>query len=161
MLSPTPYIMYTSDAPEPPPPSKLSPYAEDNVIQNIQLSYNAAFMAARTIRAASANDDFKCERKTASNYTKEKLLSVARTIHDDVVVLGRVIRYVPEVTVLGLKLTRAGFARQSEANRGKGIGVLRSLRRFRSIPWRHKRQLFKSLIWPVLEYPAVSLHAGS
>ena len=70
----------------------------------MQPSYNAALLAARTIRAASAHHDYEYERKTASNYTKEKLHSVARKTHDDVVVRGRVIKRVPEVLLSSFSL---------------------------------------------------------
>ena len=118
-------------------------------------------LAARTIRAAAALDTYEYERKTATNHEKEKLLSVARRKVAEVTVGGRVYQYAEEATVLGLKLSRCGFSRQTVANRGKGYGVLKRLKRFKKLPRRHKLQLYKQCIRPVLEYPAVPLHAGT
>ena len=160
VLSPTLYISYVSDTPQPPPPSKLSSYCDDNITQNIEPTGNARRLAARTIRSTAAHDNYEEERKVTSNHGKSYLLSVARSAPAGVVVGGRRYRYVTEVRALGLHLTRCGFSRQVTLNRGKAFGTLRTLRRLRSIPWRHKLQLYKSLVRPVLEYPAVPLHTA-
>ena len=159
-LSPTLYISYTADSPEPQPPSKLSSYADDNINQHIEPSGNAIRLAVRTIRSTAAHDTYEEERKISTNHGKNRLLSVARSAPAPVVVGGRPYPYVEEVKALGLRLTRCGFAPQVRHNRGKAYGTLNALRRFRTIPWRHKLQLYKSLIRPVLEYPAVPLHTA-
>ena len=66
-----------------------------------------------------------------------------------------------EVRALGLRLNRCGFYPQIDHNRGKAIGVLRTLYRFRDIPARYKLQLYKTVVRPLLEYPAVPLHLAS
>ena len=161
VLSPTLYISYCSDQPVPQLPSHLSSYADDNVLQNVQPSPNRALLAIRTIRSTAAQDDYETDRKISTNHTKEYLLSVARREPAPVVVRGRAYAHAREVTVLGLRLTRCGCHPQITHNKGKANGVLRTLRRFRSMNWRHKLQLYKSLVRPVLEYPAIPLHTAT
>ena len=161
VLSPSLYISYTADMPVPQPPSKNSSYADDNITQSIQPSNNRAGLAIRTIRSIADQDQYYVERKTQINLDKDKLLSVARREPAPVVVGGKLYPFVREVTILGLRLTRVGFHPQVKHNRGKALGVLSTLRRFKSLPWQHKLQLYKALIRPVLEYPAVPLHAAS
>ena len=161
VLSPSLYVSYVSDIPEPQPPSKLSSYADDNILQNVQPSDSRRRLAVRTIRAAGTLNNYEAERYISTNHDKEFLLSVARISPSRVIVHGRVYPFVRVVTILGLRLGRCGFTAQVTHNRGKAYGVLSTLKRFRTLPWRHKLQLYKTLVRPVLEYPAVPLHAGS
>ena len=161
VLSPSLYISATADTPEPPPPSKLSSYADDVILQGIQPSDSSRLLAARTVRAASVQDQYEAERCTLTNHDKDKFLSVARTCPAPVVVGGRVYPYTDEITILGLRLNRCGMVPQVVYNRGKAQGVLNTLNRFYSLPWRQKLHLYKALVLPVLTYPAVPLHVAS
>ena len=161
VLSPILYIAYTSDTPEPEPPSKLSSFADDNLLQNMAPNHNRYFLVARTVRATAAQDDYEFERKISTNHTKDSMLSVARRAPGEVIVRGRQHQYSAEVKCLGLRMNSHGFKPQVRYNCRKASAALGKLKRFRAIPWKHKRRLYTAFVRPVLEYPSVPLHAGT
>ena len=161
VLSPVLYILYTADTPVPRPPSKVSSYADDNIQLAIEHNPSRNLLALRTARDYNQLNGYESQNKISTNLGKTKLLPVARTAPAPVHTDDGVIERAHEVRALGLRLNSRGFSPQVEYNRGKGIGALRSLWRFRHIPARFKLRLYKTLVRPLLEYPAVPLHLCS
>ena len=161
MLSPTLYITYTSDIPLPNPPSKLSSFADDNIQQSISQSPRPRVLALRTSREVRGVNAYERRKKLSSNPRKTYMLSVARTKPKAVYNNGRRLPHSSQIKILGLRLSRCGYAPQVTHNIQKARGVIATLRRFRMVPWRIKLKLYKTLVRPVLEYPAIPLHLAT
>lgn len=161
VLSPVLYILYTADTPVPRLPSKISSYADDNIQLSIEHNPSKNLLARRTERDYAQLNRFESQNKINTNLGKTKLLPVARYAPAPVNTDDGVLPVAREVRALGLRLNRCGFYPQIDHNRGKAIGVLRTLYRFRDIPARYKLQLYKTVVRPLLEYPAVPLHLAS
>lgn len=161
VLSPLLYVLYTADTPIPRPPSKLSSYADDNIQMCIEHNPSKNLLAARTARDYLQLNRYERLVKVSTNLDKTELLPVGTRVPIPVIVNDQEIPRHNEVRALGLRLSRTGFTPQVEHNRSKSLGVLRTLWRFREIPLRYKLQLYKSLVRPILEYPAVPLHLAT
>ena len=68
--------------------------------------------------------------------------------------------YAREGKLLGLRMTTHGFSRQVTHNRNRAGATLGKLRRFSAFRSRIKLHLYKTLVRPLLEYPAVPLHVA-
>ena len=163
VLSPTLYILYTSDTPVPPPPSKVHSYADDNIGLSIDPGYNPRYLARRSAREAHVQNVYEAERKISSNTRKTKAIGVAKRVAEPIILPdGSVLQHAENGgKALGLRLNRTGFAPQIKHNRARALRALKPLWRFRTIPAKAKLRLYKSLIRPILEYPPVPLHLAT
>ena len=158
-LSPTLFILYTSDTPPPDPVARTThlAYADDHNQLVFHQFRGKRALAATTGRAAEARNQYERERKIKNQLAKMKVIAPRRRGPSPLTIDGVQMRYSHAGNLLGLRLNLWGIAPQVKHIAGKARRNLSKLRRFSSLPTSCKLRLYKALIRPILEYPAVAL----
>ena len=162
-LSPTLFILYTSDTPPPDPRTHSTHYAfADDHLQIVTQAFRfPQAMARNTGRAAEVRNRYERQRKIRNHLDKLRIVTPRRRVPAPLVIDGRRIRYSQECCHLGLRMTLQGIKSQIVHLKAKADRNLNKLRRFRDLPADTKVYLYKVLIRPILEYPAVALVTAS
>ena len=162
-LSPTLFVLFTADTPPPNPRTHSThfAYADDHNQLITQMTRFPGALARNTSRASEARSSYERDRKIKNQIAKMKTVTPRRTAPAPLVIDGQVVRYTQSGNLLGLRLTNRGITPQITHLAGKGRRQLLKLRRFSGLPAQTKLKLFKSILRPILEYPAVVLCAAS
>lgn len=160
-LSPTLYLLYTSDIPEPTPYSEHIMFADDITQLVIYPGKSTEIMANHTARAIENINVFENKWKIETNLNKFKVIPLAKRVTSPLIVDGDLMEYNTQGTVLGLKITSTGYSSHMTEKRGRANDLLTKLKRFSNLSEKNKRQLYLSLIRGILEYPPVPIHALS
>ena len=155
ILSPTLFILYTSDMPETPENIINVAYADD-VTQIIkEPTKSKGRLALKTVREINRLNEYENKWKIKTNSNKFQLLSVSKSKPPLIRINNQNIQYVNEVKILGLSIKRTGIVNHikhklNQAKHRKGI-----MNRFRKLNKNIRTHLYKSIIRPVFEYPVV------
>ena len=157
ILSPTLYLLYTSDL-DPPEAGVLDISFADDITQVVIYPHESKEMLARkTARAITRVNEYENKWKIKTNRNKFNLISISSSVPSDVVIEGERLPFVRHTKTLGLTLARCGI-NTHVLNKIKQARVVRAkCRRFGGLSTKTKIHLYKTLIRPVLEYPIVPM----
>lgn len=158
-LSPTLYILYTSDTPPPTPYSEYVMYADDITQIVAYPGKSREIMARKTSTAIENINEYEKKWKIKTNNNKFKIIPLAKKLTAPIIVNGEIIPYANECNMLGLKITRSGYSKFMKEKTGRTKQLITKLKRFRNLKHSNKKLLYLSLVRPVLEYPPVPTHA--
>ena len=162
ILSPTLFNYYTFDTPRPSAGCDQVIFADDHTqVVTYDTKRSKRTLAVRTVREINKINDYEKKWKIATNPTKFQMLSISAIRPADVIVDGRNIPFNRNIKVLGITLSRTGLTRHFSDRVTKAKFVLSKVRRFRNCSVKTNLRLFKMLVRPVLEYPAVIMSLAS
>ena len=162
-LSPTLFILGTSDTP-PPNPARGSTHialADDHTQLVLSIAKAPASMSNKTTRAFEERNTYEHQRKITNALDKTNFVTPAKTAPYPLVIDGEEWEYTQQAKILGLRLTNRGISAQVTHLQKKAKGQLSQLRRFYGLPRKIKLRLYKALVLPMLTYPAVPLNITS
>ena len=162
-LSPTLFILGTSDTP-PPNPRNGSTHvalADDHTQLVLSLAKAPASISLKTTRAFVERNVYEKERKITNALDKTNFVTPGKTAPHPLVIEGVERRYSQKAKILGLRLTNRGLTDQVTHLKKKATGTMSQLRRFYGLPRQDKLRLFKAIILPMLTYPAAPLNIAS
>ena len=155
ILSPTLFILYTSDIPRAGANPMDILFADDvtHVIEN--KNNNREQLAIDTERETKRINDYKSKWKIMTNTSKFKVLSVSKSRPTQVNLDNRVIPFENVINILGLNLRRTGFV--SHITEGLNLAKTQTnkMTRFTELKDTTKLHLYKALIRTILEYPVI------
>ena len=155
ILSPTLFILYTADLPRAGQGGTDVLFADD-VTQVIEYNHQSKKMLAiRTKREIERINKYEEQWKIKTSRQKFKMLSVSKTKPEKIEINNEEIPFTDSITVLGLKITRTGLVKHLHDRMNKAKTELAKLYRFVKLSPKIKSHLYKTLILPILEYPAV------
>ena len=167
VLSPTMYIMYTTDLPDPRQEGSLTiQYADDctHFTRSLQIAFAARYMNDELNRVSYWEWDWRIK----TNPTKSKVICLQPRCSEDRVDPIYINKYEPRwdtrlkleksVTVLGLTLDkRLLFHSNATKQRSKARVALGQLYRFRDASAATKRHLYQAMVKPHLTYCPLAL----
>ena len=106
-------------------------------------------------------NQYEKDKKIKNQMEKMKVITARRKKPAPLHVDGVRVQYAQSGNVLGLRLTNFGIGTQITYLRDKGNRQLLKLKRFSCLPEETKLYLYKALLRPILEYPAVVLCTAS
>lgn len=160
-LSPTLYLIYTSDMPEPAPYSEHLMFADDVTQLVIYPGKSTEIMSNHTGEAIENINRYEKKWKIKTNINKFKVIPLAKRVTSPLIVEGNVMDYSSQGTVLGLKVTGTGYSSFIKEKKQRAQDILSKLQRFRNLSEKNKKKLYLALIRSVLEYPPVPLNTVS
>ena len=162
-LSPTLFILGTADTPAPNPRNGSThvALADDHTQLVLSIAKAPASMSLKTSRAFNERNDYEKQRKIKNARDKTNFVTPTKRAPHPLVIEGREVEYSQKAKILGLRLTNRGISSQVKHNKDKARGQLSQLKRFSGLPRRTKLRLYKSIVLPMLTYPAVPLNTTS
>ena len=157
ILSPTLFIVYTSDMP-PAGPNTTDILFADDVSQLVEYHHaSKRMLATRTSREIQRINDYEKKWKIKTSEYKFKILSISAQKPYDVLIDNRKINFANEISILGLKITRTGINAHIKERIRKAFNELKKLKRFKLLTPKVKTHLYKALIRPIYEYPIMPM----
>ena len=161
ILSPTLFIFYTADLPEPEVGCYDITFADDNT-QIITYPHRSTRMLARkTEREIKRINQYEHKWKINTNKNKFQLLSISSYKPHDVTIDGEVIPFNRQAKILGLSLSTRGITCHITERTRKAKAEINKLKRFRLMEPKLQLHLYKTLVRPILEYPVIPLCMSS
>lgn len=160
-LSPTLYLIYTSDIPEPTPYSEHIMFADDITQLVIYPGKSTELMAQHTARAIENINQFEKDWKIKTNLNKFKVIPLAKKVPSPLIIEGDLMNYNTQGSMLGLKITTTGYTSHMKEKVGRANALLTKLQRFQNLSEKNKKQLYLSLVRSILEYPPIPIIALS
>ena len=157
MLSPLLFILYTSDIPPPGPGTTDIMFADDNMQVVTYPGKGKEGLARRTVQEIKRINDFERKWKIKSNQDKFQLLTISALKPHNVIIDGNQINFTNKAKVLGLTLTTRGLSSHIKERKVNASRQMVKLRRFKKLTAERKIALYKTMIRPLLEYPAVPI----
>lgn len=158
-LSPTLFILYTSDMPDPAPCSEYVMFADD-ITQIISYPGKSKELTARhTARAIESINKYENKWKIQTNINKFKVIPIGKLNPAPLLVEGDVYQYTNEGIVLGLKITKTGYKTFIKEKLIRLRNTLTKLKELNSLSTANKRKLYLALVRSIIEYPPIPLHA--
>ena len=157
ILSPNLFISYTSDMPPAQDDSTEIIFADD-VTQIVQyMGPSKKMLALKTQRAIERINEYEKLWKIKTSKNKFKILSISKLKPEEITIENRIVPFANEISILGLKITRTGLGRHINDRIRMAKTELSKLKRFSALSPKIKTHMYKTLIRPVMEYPAVPL----
>lgn len=158
-LSPTLFILYTSDMPEPAPYSDHVMFADD-VTQIVSYPGKSKELLSRhTAKAIENINRYEKKWKIQTSTNKFKVIPVGRTNSAPLIVDEDILPYTREGTVLGLKITSNGYKQFISEKINRLRVILTKLKGLYQLTINNKKKLYLTLVRSILEYPPIPLHA--
>lgn len=158
-LSPTLFILYTSDMPQPSPYSEYVVFADDVTQIVTYPGKSKSLLAIHTRNAIEEINNYENKWKIQTNTNKFTIIPIGRTTSEPIIVDGDIYPYSTEGIVLGLKITRTGYKSFIKDKIRRLNITLSKLKRFSNLSSNNKKKLYMALIRSTLEYPPIPLHA--
>lgn len=154
VLSPTMFILYTSDAPEAGPGCDNVGFADD-VTQIITCAHRSTqMMALKTEHEISNLNEYEKAWKIKTNKDKFKVLPISKFRPAPINIDAQGVEFCVETKVLGLSIRRTGVSRHITQRMGLARHRNSKLKRFGRLNTKIQLHLYKSLIRSTIEYPA-------
>ena len=157
ILSPTLYIYYIADMPEPGPGSYMIGFADDHTQIIAYPGKSRQMLATRTKREIEKVNEYERKWKIQTNKEKFKLISISSIKPVEIHVDNRNIPFNNTATILGLTISGRGINPHIKQRERKAREQLRKLKRFGKLSKDTKLYLYKALIRPIMEYPAIPI----
>lgn len=154
-LSPTLFIFYTADMPQPTPYSEYIVFADDVTQIVAYPGKSRDLLSLHTKNAIESINNYEKKWKIQTNATKFKIIPIGRTNSAPVMADGDFYEYTTEGTVLGLKITRTGYKTFITEKINKLNYILTRLYKFSGLASKNKRKLYIALIRSIIEYPPI------
>ena len=155
VLSPALFNFYTQDLPPPSPGNHQVVFADDHTQVVTYPTRNKNFLALRTEREIERINEYEKKWKIPTSVEKFQLLSVTAKKPKDVSIDRRVIPFNREAKTLGFTFKTTGCALHFAHRAQRAKAALTSIKRFRGASTETLLHLYKMLVRPRLEYPAV------
>ena len=157
ILSPSLFIMYTSDMP-PPGGGTTDVLFADDVTQVIEYHHaSKQMLAAKTQREINRINNYEKLWKIKTSTNKFKILSISAIKPAKVTINGNDLQFANAISMLGIKLTRTGVNAHVRDKINKAKIELSKLKRFKNLTPKIKTHLYKAFIQPIMEYPILPL----
>ena len=158
-LSPTLFTLYTSDTPPPNVRDHAThiAYADDHTHLITSPTRFPAAQARNTERAITERRRYERRKKIRDHAGKLRVIAARRTRPAPLTVEGHRLQYARQGVILGLRIGYSGVSQQVKHNVAKAGRQMLKIKRFTKLPEKLKLKLYKSLVLPILEYPAVVL----
>lgn len=158
-LSPTLFILYTSDMPSPSPYSEYITFADD-VTQIVSYpGKSKEFLAMHTKNAIENIHNYEKKWKIQTNKTKFTIIPIGRNNSAPIIIDGDIYPYSNEGKVLGLKVTKTGYRKFITEK----VNLLRvkliELNKLANLNEKNKKKLYMTLIRSIIEYPPIPINA--
>ena len=157
ILSPTLFIFYTADLPNPGQGSYDIIFADDNTQIITYAGTSRNMLAIRTQREIIRINNFEKKWKINTNKDKFQLLSVSSTRPNDIEIEGQRIPFKNKIKVLGLTLRTRGAACHIKDRINIAKTQLNKINRFKNMDEKIRLHLYKALIRPIIEYPPIPI----
>ena len=162
ILSPALFNFYTHDMPPPSDGCHQVIFADDQT----QIITHPNKIAKRTLAWKTAREikkisDYEKKWKIKTNRAKFQMISISIQKPREVRVDGTLIPFSRNARILGFNFNSRGFASHVKNRLRLAKGTLARLSRFRGLKTKTYLHLFKMLVRPQLEYPAVLLCRAS
>lgn len=156
-LSPTLYSIFTSDLPAPTAFSEHILFADD-ITQIVMYPGKSKEMAARcTQTAIESINKYEKLWKIKTNTRKFKVIPIGKQRTNKLEIEGNEIEYSTGGQILGLKITKGGYAQFIKEKKQNLNHTLSKLSRFSEATSTTKRKLYMALIRSTLTYPPIPL----
>lgn len=157
VLSPSLFTIFTADTGELTHSNYVS-YADD-VTQIINYhGKSKEFMRRKTERAINELNNYERRWKIRTNKNKFQILHVSKHRPLPINVDGNNIDYTPTAKLLGLTIKKTGISSHLKQKKILANLTLQKLKRFNKLNAKTKLHLYKALVLPILEYPAIPLN---
>ena len=157
ILSPTLYILFIADMPEPGPGCYVVGFADD-ITQVITYPGKSKLMLARrTSEEIKKINDYEKSWKIQTSKEKFKLISISALKPEQVMVDQQAVRFSNTSNILGLNISSRGISAHVILRERKARGQLQQLKRFKKTDTSIQLHLYKTLVRPIMEYPAVPI----
>ena len=157
VLSPTLFIFYTSDL-ENPSENCVDVSFADDITQIIKYPLRSKEILANiTSQEIKRINEFENKWKIKTNKTKFQLLSISATKPNNVYVEQQRIQFTNKATVLGMEFGTRGVSSHAKKRLGMAKQQFLKLKRFKKMGIKIQLHFYKSLIRPIMEYPAIPL----
>ena len=157
VLSPTLYCHYVSDTPAPSPGSLQALFADDHTLVVTYPNKNKRALKRKAIREIEAVNEYEKKWKISTNINKFQLLLTSARRQPDILIDNQLVAFRNSINVLGYRLGIRGLQAHVTQRVAAARGTVQKLKRFRNLTSKTKLRLYKTLVRPTLEYPAVGL----
>ena len=158
VLSPTLFNFYTHDIPPPSIGCYQLLFADDHTqIITTYSKKSKRDLALKTSREIRKINQYEQKWKITTNQNKFQLISISATKPFNVIVNNQIIPFNRTCKILGFTFSGRGFKPHIQQRLILARTNLQKLRRFKGLSTKAYLYLYKSLIRPILEYPAVLL----
>ena len=161
VLSPTLYTLYTNDLPQAEFGCTDIMYADDITQIITTPSKSKWMMKAKVERDIERINTFERKWKIKTSEEKFKIIPIAQMKPKKIMVNGKEIETTKTGKLLGLHISVTGLVSHITKTINKGRGIITQLRRFQNLTPKWKAILIKTLLIPVLEYPAIPVCVAS
>lgn len=160
VLSPTLFVIYTTDLP--PPRHGLNISYADDITQIIGYPGKSKNMLkARTEREISIVNNYESKWKIKTNVNKFTPLGLGSRRNPPLYINGEETDFSNHGKSLGLHITNTGYTRHIRERKHQGEAALKKLYRFRHLPISIKVHLVKVMVIPTIDYPPIPMHTLS
>ena len=155
-LSPTLFNLYTADVPQPGEGCHQIIFADDHT-QVITWPRKRAkpALAYRTKREIEKINNYERKWKIATCPEKFQMVPVSTRQPAEIRINNNIIEHQRKAKILGLTIGTTGLSEQVQNRRNIASNTLRKLRRFDGVSTDTYLRLYKTLVRPQLEYPAI------
>ena len=158
VLSPTLFNFYTHDMPPPSMGCYQVQFADDHTqIITYFNKKNKRMLALRTAREIKKINQYEHKWKLSTNMDKFQLISISTRKPNDIIVDNHLIPFNNNCKILGFTFNSQGFVPHIRQRLFLANNNLRKLKRFKGLSTKSYLYLYKTLVRPILEYPAVLL----
>ena len=150
ILSPTLYILFIADMPEPGPGCYVVGFADD-ITQVITYPGKSKLMLARrTSEEIKKINDYEKSWKIQTSKEKFKLISISALKPEQVMVDQQAVRFSNTSNILGLNISSRGISAHVKLRERKARGQLQQLKRFKKTDTSIQLHLYKTLVRPIM-----------
>ena len=160
-ISPTLYIFYCHDIPPRVYPCNEDIQFADDVTQIITTQgHSQNFHAKHIKKEIERINAFERKWRISTNQNKFKVIPINNRINarPQLVINGQQHEMSNSGNFLGLEISTTGYSKHVTTKAKRARQQLTKLRRFCDLTEKTKRQLYLTLIRPILEYPPIPLH---
>ena len=123
----------------------------------IQPSISNNYLAVKTVREVEKISEYELKWKISTNLEKFQMLSISAYKPADIYINNAKMQFSKTIKVLGFNLGTSGFCAHIRDRLAKAKSALGGIRRFRNLSTKIYLHLYKALVRPHLEYPAILL----
>ena len=158
ILSPSLFIFYTSNLPQPINENCRDVLFADDVNQVVEYrGDDKEELTIRTEQKIVRVNNFEKLWKIQTNRNKFKMISVSKTHPAPIAVDDNNLNFTTDVNILGLTLSRTGCKKHVTAKINSAKAQLLKLRRFYKLRPELIVRLYLTLVRPILEYPPIPI----
>jgi len=160
-LSPTLFILYTADLERPNNNCVDVSFADDITQIMLYPLKSKEMLTAVTVNEIKRINDFEKRWKIKTNKNKFQLLSVSATKPKEVTVDQERIPFCNKVKILGMEFGTRGVSTHMKRRLAMAKKQFTKLKRFKGMSTNTQLHFYKTLIRPIMEYPAIPLCISS